>query len=483
MKPNIVLVQAESLDGRALACMGESGAYTPNIDRLAARGAVFDSAYCNSPQCCPSRASMWSGRYVWQVGAWNNYRGLPRNERTFVDDLTESGYECGVLGRTDHRSGSHSEMARMSAWVRTAPDALYCNSGPRHSLNQRGRRQREGDWNYLDEAKQWLETGRDQNAPFFLHLGLGNTHPGGGYNTSEYWLEKIDPAQVTMPAECEETHPVMRRMLETKGCDRDFDPEFVHTCRRHYLAMVAEVDGIVGDLMETLEACGELENTLVLFTADHGDMRLEHNQYLKNALYEGSARVPLVVAGPGVGCGVREPRAVSLVDLYPTFLDWAGVEPPARLSGHSVADLAAGADSAHPGVAFSEYHSNFQQTGSFMLRSGAWKYIRHVGYAPQLFNLEEDPDEVADRSVIDPETRDRMHGELESILDCAAADAAAKAVDAAEFATWRLNFPGESYLAAVAERVQNWGPAIAHRFAEWVERTQPTRSRPSRTAR
>ena len=469
MRPNIVFVQPESLDGRALCCMGEPGAYTPNLDRLAEHGTVFDQAYCNSPQCCPSRSSMWSGQYTWEVGAWNNYRGLPYSERTYLNDLSAAGYQCAVHGRTDHRSGRHSVTARMSAWVRSAPDALFCNDGPKHSLNSEGRRQRQIDWRALDGAREWLLNERDGGRPFFLHLGLHNTHPGAGYNTSEYWRDKIDPDRATMPTEVTETHPVMHRLLQTKGCDREFSREFVRTCRRHYLAMVAEVDGIVGELLDALQECGELENTVFVFTSDHGDMRLEHCQYLKNTLYEGSARVPLLMAGPGIEEGHRVARPVSLVDIYPSFMDWSGAEGREDLSGHSLAPLAAGQDSDHPGVVFSEYHSNFQQTGSFMLRKGPWKYIKHIGYRPQLFNLEEDPGELQDRARDSREVCERLDAAMNDIVDPEAADAAAKATDAAEFATWRLRHPGDTYLETMSKLVDRWDEEIEARFAQWAE--------------
>jgi arylsulfatase A-like enzyme len=473
MKPNILLIQAESLDGRALGCMAEPGAYTPNLDRLAERGVLFENAYCNSPQCCPSRSSMWSGRYVWQVGAWNNYRGLPNNETTFVDDLGNANYQCGVLGRTDHRSGHHSIKARMSAWVRSAPDPLFCNQGPRFSLNEKGRRQRNPDWHHMDRCKEWIATEWDQTRPFFMHLGLYNTHPGAGYNTSTYWLEKIDCDKVAMPPQVEETHPVMKRMLQTKGCDRAFDPDTVRKCRQHYLAMIAEVDGLVGEVIDDLEAKGLLENTIIVFTADHGDMRMEHGQYLKNTLYEGSTRVPLIVAGPGIVSGHRVSQPVSLLDLYPSLMDWAGAEGREDLAGVSLAPIAAGESVEGPTEVFCEYHSNFQQTGSFMLRQGPWKYIAHVGYNPQLFNLESDPDEVNDVSMEKTELCDEMDRKLKAIVDYEAADAAAKLIDAGELATWRLRHKEDEYLTAMSDMVQNWDEEIAGRFAEWSDQMLP----------
>lgn len=127
---HIILIQSDSMDGRAMGCAGHPAAVTPNIDRLAERGTIFETAYCNSPQCCPSRSSMWSGQHVHRCRGWNNYKGLEAGDRTFVDDLAEAGYQTSILGRTDHLSGRHSLWNRVDAWIRHADIDLPRTAAP-----------------------------------------------------------------------------------------------------------------------------------------------------------------------------------------------------------------------------------------------------------------------------------------------------------------------------------------------------------------
>ena len=118
--PNIILFMTDSMDGRVMRHLGHPAAYTPNMDRLAARGTSFSNAYCNSPQCAPSRASYWSGQYVHRVQAWNNPGGLPMDAPTFGTHLEDAGYGLHVFGKTDYRVGGHSLKARLTAWMRSA---------------------------------------------------------------------------------------------------------------------------------------------------------------------------------------------------------------------------------------------------------------------------------------------------------------------------------------------------------------------------
>ena len=120
--PNILLIQSDSQDGRLMGCMGHPAMVntTPAHDRLCREGAIFRNAYCNSPICCPSRASMWSGLYTHHCKGWNNYKGLEPQTPTFLEALDYAGYDCEVIGRTDHYSGRHTSRARVTSWLRSA---------------------------------------------------------------------------------------------------------------------------------------------------------------------------------------------------------------------------------------------------------------------------------------------------------------------------------------------------------------------------
>jgi arylsulfatase K len=121
-KANIVFIQCDSMDGRAMGCMGHPAMAhaTPNLDALARRGVTFRYAYCNNPICCPSRASMWSGTYTHHCEGWNNYKGLEKGDPTFRTQLDEGGYRTQTFGKTDYLSGQHSIRARVTPWTRAA---------------------------------------------------------------------------------------------------------------------------------------------------------------------------------------------------------------------------------------------------------------------------------------------------------------------------------------------------------------------------
>ena len=183
-------------------------------------------------------------------------------------------------------------------------------------------------------------------------------------------------------------------MSVTKNTHGHFTDDEILAIRRHYFAMVAETDAMLGQVLDTLEATGQLNDTYIIFASDHGEMNMEHRQTLKNAMYEASARVPLIVAGPGLQQGVISDELVSLIDLFPTLMDMAGLDHPEGLDGVSLLPLCRGDASGRPNYVFSEYHSNFSNTGIAMWRQGPWKYIRYAGYPPQLFNLQDDPEEI-----------------------------------------------------------------------------------------
>ena len=183
-------------------------------------------------------------------------------------------------------------------------------------------------------------------------------------------------------------------MSVTKNTHGHFTDDEILAIRRHYFAMVAETDAMLGQVLDTLEATGQLDDTYVIFASDHGEMNMEHRQTLKNALYEASARVPLIVAGPGLQQGVISNDLVSLIDLFPTLMDMAGLDHPQGIDGVSLLPLCRGDATGRPNYVFSEYHSNFSNTGIAMWRQGPWKYVRYAGYHPQLFNLHDDPEEI-----------------------------------------------------------------------------------------
>ena len=468
-RPNIVILESDSMDGRIMGCAGHPAAYTPNMERLAADGVLFLNTYCNSPQCCPSRSSMWSGRFTHEIEGWNNHKGIERGTPTFQTHLEDAGYQSSVTGKTDYLSGGHSLGARVWAWNRAANIRLPQKDRPRADLERDGgERCHVKDWGLIDQSVRWMKDHANEAEPFMLYCGVSIPHPA--FITSPYWLDKIAPDLVQLPPYEEKLHPVMEYMSATKNTLGAFTDKEIRDVRRTYFAMVAECDAMVGALRDALETTGLADSTYFIYLSDHGEANMEHRQYLKNCLYEASARVPLLIAGPGVKSGTVVEDLVSLVDLFPTLMDVAGVKEEAGLSGHSLMPyMQGGKDEDRPDWVLSEYHSNFANTGIFMIRQGPWKYIAYPGYESQLFNLDDDPEEMRNLVASLPGKAKEMDGRLREAIDYEAVDSAAKGYDKLSYRAWRQNLSEEQFKQAMDKIYKApWKREHDEMIAEWL---------------
>jgi arylsulfatase K len=440
--PNIVFIFTDSWDGRALGCMGHPAmaAATPNVDRLAERGVLFRNCYSTHPICCPARANTWSGRYSFHCDSWNNYKGLTPGTETFQDRLERAGYVFGSseggFGKHDYLDGRHTHLARVTAW--TGPADLRLPFFREHAPLIREDREEvihPGDWNTVEKSRQFLHERAEDRRPFFLYAGLGLPHPA--FLTNRRWLERVDLDKVAVPAADEPEHPTQSYQRITKGWTHGFDDETVRKVRAIYYAMCAEVDAAIGRLLETLEQLGLDENTYVVFGSDHGEMAMEHRNFYKMSMYEPSVRVPLIVSGPGVRQGAVVDDLVSLVDLYPTFMDFAGLEPPGDLDGESLLPCLTGRGSRRRDWALSTFTGCTMNTTAWMLRCGDLKYVAYAGYEPQLFDLARDPDELEDLAAGRPDLVEQMDARLRHLVDYPAQHRRVMDYDRRSFAQWR----------------------------------------------
>ena len=466
---NILFIECDSMDGRIMSCMGHPAAYTPNIDALANRGVLFRNTYCNSPQCCPSRASRWSGKHNHVIEAWNNYKGLEEGARTYVSDLEAAGYLHQAYGKTDYVSGGHSLGNRVTCWNRAANIHLHRGAGPVAGLRQHEaqiRRVHQRDWEHVDNTIAYLKGRAKDEKPFIIHCSIGCPHPA--FESSRYYLDRIDKSKVTLPPFEDHLHPVMEYMSETKACLDRFTDEEILAVRHTYFAMIAEVDEMVGDIIEAYDGLGLGENTYVLFGSDHGEMNMEHRQQLKNAMYEASVRVPLIIAGPDVVSDTSVDNLVSLIDLYPTFMDMTGLERPSDLAGTSLMPELSGGKADRPDSVLCQYHGNFANTGEFMLRRGTYKYVAYAGYESQLFNLEDDQEEIDNLLQNEPELALKMDQELRKLVDYNAVDYKVKQYDRDSYLAWRAEIGEEAYEQAMSEILPGWSDVERTMTETWL---------------
>lgn len=427
-KQNIVMIHAESFDGRLLGCLGQYEAManaTPNIDALAARGAIFPETYCTNPICCPSRANMWSGTYTHKCESWNNFKGLEQGMWAFPDNVTDS-HDVAYFGKRDYTSGGHSVMARVADFLEplNTNHLPVMDDDPAQRLEIKDNydvRCHSYDWNMVDEIKTFLST-RDlnQERPFFVALSADLVH--AAFVTNKYWLGKIPEELVDLPCVDESTHPALKYQQDSKAWRHGFDEETVRTVRRVYFAMCAEMDAIVGEIVRAVDEMGLGENTTIIFSSDHGELALEHQQYYKMSMFEGAVRVPLVMAGPGIFPGKRYDNIVSLIDMAPTLCDLAGMPKRECFDGESLLPLVRGETSESRNWAHAMYSGLTSNTNSYMLRRGDYKFIAHRGMPSQLFNVRKDPGELTDLVGREPEIAAAMEQQLNEIVDREATD-------------------------------------------------------------
>jgi arylsulfatase K len=428
---NILMIHMESWDGRMLGCQGFNPAMknaTPNIDALARRGTRFANAYCTHPICCPSRASMLSGTYTFECEAWNNFKGLEKGMWTYDRGLGKS-HDVKLLGKhADHLTGSHSVMNRVADMLEPLntsfrPVMDFDTAQDIDVAPNCDRRYHQRDWQMFDEAAAFLRQKSEEACggketecrPFFLCINPGLVH--AAFHTNQHWLETIPEDLVDIPPMDETNHPANVYQCKAKGWRNGLDEETVRRVRRIYFAMCAEADAMVGELLSALDECGLNENTTVIFSGDHGELAMEHQQYYKMSHFEGSARVPLIMAGPDIRAGQVIETPVSLIDMAPTICELGGMPPRACFSGESLLPLARGETGQSRGWALAMYSGVTSNTISYMLREGDDKLIVHEGYASRLFNLAEDPQELNDLAGTEPARVAAMEKMLSSLVD------------------------------------------------------------------
>lgn len=414
-QPNIVVVMADQLAPQFTGAYGHPVAKTPHMDALAARGMRFDAAYCNSPLCAPSRFAFMSGQHISRIAAYDNASEFKASVPTFAHYLKALGYRTCLSGKMhfvgpDQKHGFQdrvttdiypSDFAWTPDWEAHDEriDKWYHNM---QTVKESGEAIATFQTDYDDEvgfaAQRWLiNVGRDRahgdQTPFAMVASF--IHPHDPYVAKPEWWNLYSDDEIDMPAfvpELQDQDPFSRRLMD--GIEASFVPlsdEEVRRARRAYLANVSYFDSKIGELVKTLDDIGELDNTIVIVTADHGDMLGERGLWYKMNFFEYSARVPLVMAGPGVATGSAS-NACSLVDILPTLVDIAGSDAGALgepVDGRSLMPLARG-DGDEVDEAIGEYCAEMTPYPVFMIRRGPLKFIHCDPDPPQLYDLSRD---------------------------------------------------------------------------------------------
>ena len=414
-KRNVLLIIADQMTPLLTGVYGHPVVRTPNLNRLAENGIRFDAAYTPCPLCAPARACLFTGKYTSNNRVYDNAASLHCDEPTLCHYLTQAGYDTALSGKT-HFVGAdqlHGFRKRFIPNIYPTDFAWTKHRDKKkpksHARSYTGAAVKVGvenrnltfDENAHHHALDYLKSRNadKESEPFFLCVSYNFPHEPF-WPSREYW-DLYEGAEIDiphLPENLEATYSAMDKWLNTHhGVDRVGvqGRESLYRLRRAYYALVTYIDTKVGQLLDSLKQNGLADNTVVIFTSDHGDMLREKNMVQKRCFYEWSCRVPLLVSLPdGTAGGKRCDEPVSIVDLAPTILDLAGVGEDRRLpmDGTSLMGLIRGTE-AQPRIVFSEMHSEGVYTTCFMVRRGTFKYNYFHGHGVQLFDLAQDPGE------------------------------------------------------------------------------------------
>lgn len=452
-QPDIVLIMTDQQRYDTICSLGASHVDTPNIDRLVHEGTHFSECHVTAPSCVPCRASLFTGYYPHTNGVLAN--GQPWS-KTWVSQLREAGYRTVNIGKM-HTIPYNAEAGFDERFVVENKDRYmegrwYFDEWDKalaaHGLKKQQRVEYRKRDDYQDRlgaftwdlpkdlhsdvfvgktAEWWLDT-KPVKEPLFLTVGFPGPHPP--YDPTPEMAEKYLARDVPLPNPTEQElaglpPPFQEKRLHDVEVDHNsvswkLDPsrDELHRMRAYYDANVEMIDAEVGRLMDALERRGNLDNTIVIFTSDHGDNLGDHGLSQKWAPYDQVTRVPLIIWSPGRVKQGGVDQLVQLFDIAPTILEWAGVEPDSGFEAESLMPALTGEPFEGREHVFCEQGGDVNLTGSeliTMVRSKTHKLVHFQGQTyGQMFDLSRNPEETRN-CWDDPEYQD-VKRELLSLL-------------------------------------------------------------------
>lgn len=420
IQPNILFIMD---DQHRYDHIGADFLATPNIDRLAARGTRFTQCCVNAPICAPSRIGLASGLQPYRLGALNNQAFLPQHITTYYQRLRAANFQVGLVGKLDlakpdsmigHRgerpwtyglgfTHPHETEGKMNAGNVPVSSGPYTHFLQAQGLAERFQRdyaeRRAKGWikgashdSVLPEAAfhdsyigqqsvKWIE---NVNADFPWHLFVSFVGPHDPFDPPTAYAERYRDA--TMPPTIADDLAGKPAWVQQRALE--MSPDEITETRRQYCASIELIDDWIGRILAAVEQRGMLENTVVIFASDHGEMLGDHGVYQKSVAYESALRVPLVIAGPGIPQDQVSDALVELNDLNPTICELAGLSAQPNIDARSLGPVLRGDQHEHRGETISVL-DNFQ-----CIRTATHKLIHNQNDLTELYDLVHDPDEL-----------------------------------------------------------------------------------------
>ncbi|MDH7480610.1 MAG: sulfatase-like hydrolase/transferase [Armatimonadota bacterium] len=420
IKPNVLFLITDQHNRRIAGFAGNKTACTPNLDRLAAESIYFSNTYCQVPLCTPSRISMWTGRVPHKCGAWTNYSPIFQEYLTMPEHFAKHGYiTCGVgkmhVGGIRPMNGfqyrPYGDLIP-NRFCCHQPDPLWTAKDQQWTQHSIGHFPFAGESeipeSLLQENIVTRETlafildhnQKNPNQPWFVCASYSRPHhpltaPPRFFR--KYWPDapELHPLPKGFP---EQIHPHDKFIVDDYQLAKFSEKERRKGLSAYY-ASVEFVDSCIGELLNSLESKNLLENTVIVYVSDHGDLMSEHGLWWKRSYYDGSASVPLLIRIPPTLKETQDPskmesqkitEIVELLDLFPTLCDLCSIPKPENLDGESL--LSFNKQKRLKSTARSELIAR-KETTFRMIRTPEWKYVEFPEFPPVLFNMIEDPEE------------------------------------------------------------------------------------------
>eukprot|EP01084_Bolivina_argentea_P062093 113537_1 len=427
--------------------------------------------YTNSPQCVPGRTTFISGLRTDQTKTFSNNMGfaaasngtldeqcitaynsstcrkwanLQKLNYTLIDALTSIGYNIYLYGKMDtganiieqkvyknasaagfHGGPGLATLTRSTnIWKVVRQNPLDITNDSTVNVQKYSR-----DWkvaNGCSERLEWLKSKGTKKEPWFVYCSHHTPHPP--FDTNDTFLRHVAVNDIPIPEWIPEQdmHVYDHYMSLNKNVYGKFNYSDINKVRKTYYAMNVEIDQVIGSIIHTSYQLGYNEsNTIYVYTSDHGEMNMEHRQIWKNSMYEASSRIPLFFVGPNIKKNVMYKNITQIIDILPTLIDFGGGDIPSFLAGYSLKPYLYGESGGkHPNYMISQYHSNMGNTASYMVRKDKYKYVQfghylnafnnRTLYRAQLFDLENDPNEVNDIAL--NSSNENILKEMENVL-------------------------------------------------------------------
>ncbi|MEM7142097.1 MAG: sulfatase-like hydrolase/transferase [Actinomycetota bacterium] len=458
-RPNLLLITTDQHRWDWLGCHGTPGVETPNIDRLAASGVRFTEHVTNSAVCAPARIGLAAGTSPHRLGVFTNGDVLPDATPTYYQALRDAGYRVGCVGKLDlnkpeKQNGPTGDRPETYRWGFTDPVEV---EGKMHAAMGRGEPLGPYGWwlreqglfdgfvadyhtrlheiinkivrgpddppyegvtfmadsvlpthafadSYIGRrSREWL---RDAPEGRPWHLFVSFVGPHDPYDPPAEYAERFRRAPVPAPT----LDPSDRRPQAVRLKEYGNTEDELVDARRQYSASLALIDDQIGEILATAEDRADAENTIVIFTADHGDMLGDHRLFQKTVPYEAAVRIPLIVNGPGITAGSSD-ALTELIDVTATLLDLADVDPIAPIDGRSLVPLLTNPSLHHRDAGV------ICEGPSRTLRTATHKYSHHVAVGwdtHELYDLVADPDETTNLIEDEPSLAAELRVDLEA---------------------------------------------------------------------